>query len=118
MSDAMEIDHGAKTIDPNELKSRIIQSDSLQKESQIDDDTNEEQPVFPRVSAMEARGGRTEYRRIRCPPHRYTPLRENWEQILTPLVEYLKLQASSQHGRVLGVKDDDTSAQMMTFAMK
>lgn len=30
--------------------------------------------------------------RIRVPPNRMTPLRENWEQILTPLVEHLKLQ--------------------------
>lgn len=33
----------------------------------------------------------SEYRRIRCPPHRYTPLRTSWEQILTPLVQYLNL---------------------------
>ncbi|EEC50692.1 predicted protein, partial [Phaeodactylum tricornutum CCAP 1055/1] len=50
------------------------------------------QPNFPQVSALQATGGKSEYRRVRCPPHRYTPLREHWEQILTPLVEYLKLQ--------------------------
>jgi hypothetical protein len=59
-----------------------------------------EQPQFPKLSAAQAAaasggsGNRrsSEYRRVRCPPHRYTPLREHWEQILTPLVEYLKLQ--------------------------
>lgn len=50
------------------------------------------QPVFPRLSAAQASGNKIEYRRVRCPTHRYTPLREHWEQILTPLVEYLKLQ--------------------------
>lgn len=30
-------------------------------------------------------------RRIRIPPHRYTPLRENWENIMRPVVEHLKL---------------------------
>jgi len=51
-------------------------------------------PVYAAVSGLAAAGAadKTTYRRIRCPPHRYTPLRESWEQILTPLVEYLKLQ--------------------------
>lgn len=64
-------------------------------------------PTFAKLSAhasssqhqqqQQRRGGggkhtKVEYRRIRCPAHRYTPLRQHWEQILTPLVEYLKLQ--------------------------
>ena len=84
------------------LTSRIIQSDSIQREdkanagSENDDDVQMDggvdQPTFQKLSAHAARGGKSEYRRIRCPAHRYTPLRENWEQLLTPLVEYLKLQ--------------------------
>lgn len=31
-------------------------------------------------------------RRIRCPPNRYTPLRENWDHIMNPLIEHMKLQ--------------------------
>jgi len=75
------------TINASVLQSRIKMSASLAKDNEA-----EEQPIFPKLSAMEADGGRVEYRRVRCPPHRYTPLRENWEQMLTPLVEYLKLQ--------------------------
>jgi hypothetical protein len=104
MNDMMTEDHdmgmsnASTTIDPSVVQSRILQSASLAKEdttseTETDDATNE-QPTFPQLSAMAARGGRSEYRRVRCPPHRYTPLRENWEQILTPLVEFLKLQAS------------------------
>jgi RNA-binding protein PNO1 len=81
------------TIDPSVVQSRIRQSMSLQKadqEENMDDDVD--QPVFPQLSAAQANGNKVEYRRVRCPPHRYTPLREHWEQILTPLVEYLKLQ--------------------------
>ena len=37
-------------------------------------------------------GGKLEYRRIAVPPHRYTPLKENWMKIFTPVVEQLKLQ--------------------------
>jgi hypothetical protein len=67
-----------------------------------------EQPQFPKLSVAaqlatkntttkggsggKGGGGVVEYRRIRCPSHRYTPLRDHWEQIITPLVEYLKLQ--------------------------
>jgi RNA-binding protein PNO1 len=85
------------TIDATVVQSRILQSASLAKQHTHDDDDGqntmeEEQPSFPKLSAMQAQGGKVEYRRVRCPPHRYTPLRECWEQILTPLVQYLKLQ--------------------------
>ena len=49
-------------------------------------------PNFPPISAIDAAGGKIEYRRIRCPPNRLTPLRNQWDQIITPIVEYLKLQ--------------------------
>ena len=79
MTDEMDI---GDSDAPPAGASRLIQSESLQKEV--------EQPHFPQVTVQQAGG--SEYRRVRCPPHRYTPLREHWEQILTPLVEYLKLQ--------------------------
>lgn len=86
--------NNTSTIDPSVLSSRILQSASLQKEEQVVHHQEGEQPVFPKLSAVQASGNKVEYRRVRCPPHRYTPLREHWEQILTPLVEYLKLQVS------------------------
>jgi len=55
-------------------------------------DEVDDMPQFKKLSANAASGGKSEYRRVRCPAHRYTPLRESWEQILTPLVEFLKLQ--------------------------
>jgi hypothetical protein len=90
----VEFSSNATTIDPSVISSRIRQSASLQKEEQLIlmDDDNHEQPHFPKLSAIQANRNRVEYRRVRCPPHRYTPLREHWENILTPLVEYLKLQ--------------------------
>jgi len=48
-------------------------------------------PQFPAVSAEDATGGRSEFRRIPVPPHRYTPLRNEWMRIYTPIVEHLKL---------------------------
>lgn len=105
----MDMDSGSNTnlpdntIDPTTLTSRIIQSKSIQKEDanneddiEMDNNNNNtvEQPTFQKLSAQHSRptNSKSEYRRIRCPAHRYTPLRENWEQLLTPLVEYLKLQ--------------------------
>jgi hypothetical protein len=86
----MGLSAAATTIDPSVVQSRIRQSASLQQEMQQDGEGD--QPVFPKLNASQANGNKSEYRRVRCPPHRYTPLREHWEQILTPLVEYLKLQ--------------------------
>lgn len=89
----MNLSNTATTIDASVVQSRILQSDSLQREQQQET----QQPQFPKLSAIKASGDRVEYRRVRCPPHRYTPLREHWEQILTPLVEYLKLQVGGLH---------------------
>ena len=95
----VEFSSNATTIDPSVISSRIRQSASVQKETQEQEGgmavETGEQPHFPKLSAVQASGNKVEYRRVRCPPHRYTPLREYWEQILTPLVDYLKLQVST-----------------------
>jgi hypothetical protein len=88
----MNLSSASTTIDPSVGSSRILQSASLQKQEQMEISEGGDQPHFPELSAVQASGNKIEYRRVRCPPHRYTPLRESWEQILTPLVEYLKLQ--------------------------
>ena len=41
---------------------------------------------------MDIQEGSTETRKIPVPSHRYTPLKENWLKIYTPIVEHLKLQ--------------------------
>ena len=89
----MDLSSASTTIDASVVQSRIRQSLSVQKEIAAMTEDGD-QPIFPKISAAQASGNKIEYRRVRCPPHRYTPLREHWEQILTPLVEYLKLQVS------------------------
>ncbi|XP_059842158.1 RNA-binding protein PNO1 [Hypanus sabinus] len=49
-------------------------------------------PVFPPVSGQHLVDGKDEIRRIPVPAHRYTPLKENWLKIFTPIVEHLQLQ--------------------------
>eukprot|EP00111_Clytia_hemisphaerica_P000542 TCONS_00001603-protein len=61
-------------------KVEIMETDSAAKK------TN-----FPPV-AIEEGVGKTEFRKVPVPSHRYTPLKENWMKIFTPVVEHLKLQ--------------------------
>jgi RNA-binding protein PNO1 len=37
-------------------------------------------------------GGKVEVRKVRVPAHRYTPLRKEWENVMKPIVDHLKLQ--------------------------
>lgn len=58
-------------------------------------------PDFPALTAREMGGGEDDFRRIRCPPHRLTPLRNTWENIVTPTVEHMKLQIRQGYARTL-----------------
>ncbi|XP_015252383.1 PREDICTED: RNA-binding protein PNO1 [Cyprinodon variegatus] len=48
-------------------------------------------PQFPAISGEKLRGP-DEMRKIAVPAHRYTPLKDNWLKIFTPIVENLQLQ--------------------------
>ncbi|AWP14522.1 RNA-binding protein PNO1 isoform 2 [Scophthalmus maximus] len=48
-------------------------------------------PQFPPISGDRLRGP-DEMRKVAVPAHRYTPLKENWLKIFTPIVENLQLQ--------------------------
>jgi len=48
-------------------------------------------PQFPPISGDQLKGP-DEMRKIAVPAHRYTPLKENWLKIFTPIVENLQLQ--------------------------
>lgn len=49
-------------------------------------------PHFPALSGDQLGGGLDEMRKVPVPSHRYTPLKENWLKIFTPIVENLHLQ--------------------------
>ncbi|KAF1782981.1 Transmembrane protein 43 family [Phytophthora cactorum] len=49
-------------------------------------------PNFPALSAQQQSGGKNDFRRVRVPAHRYTPLKNDWPNIMKPIVEHLKLQ--------------------------
>ncbi|XP_051936187.1 RNA-binding protein PNO1 isoform X1 [Hippocampus zosterae] len=48
-------------------------------------------PQFPPISLDKLRGD-DQMRKVAVPAHRYTPLKENWLKIFTPIVENLQLQ--------------------------
>jgi RNA-binding protein PNO1 len=47
---------------------------------------------FAPLTALSMNEGHIEERKIPVPPHRMTPLKNNWERIYTPIVSHLKLQ--------------------------
>jgi len=49
-------------------------------------------PDFPPLLPTAKLSGKAEIRRVAVPPHRQTPLRENWMNIYTPIVQNMKLQ--------------------------
>ena len=52
----------------------------------------EQPPEFAALSSTDLADGRIEYRKVRIPAHRYTPLRSTWEILILPLTKNLKLQ--------------------------
>ncbi|KAJ1786653.1 pre-rRNA-processing protein pno1 [Coemansia sp. RSA 2399] len=67
---------------------------SISKATQSTSNTEgqKDRPDFAPLSAKEVRDKRNEFRRIRVPPHRFSPLKKDWLKIYSPVVEYLKLQ--------------------------
>eukprot|EP00744_Colponema_vietnamica_P001043 GILI01001777.1.p1 GENE.GILI01001777.1~~GILI01001777.1.p1 ORF type:complete len:275 (-),score=65.87 GILI01001777.1:372-1097(-) len=74
-----------------------IQFQQLQNEDVMDDEDPSDdpsdyiRPEFPALSAQQMSGG-PQFRRVQVPPHRYTPLRNHWLELMTPCVEHMKLQ--------------------------
>jgi len=56
-----------------------------------DETTTVARPAFPPVKREKLANG-TELRKIPVPSHRYSPLKENWMKLFTPIVEHLHLQ--------------------------
>ncbi|XP_036402446.1 RNA-binding protein PNO1 [Megalops cyprinoides] len=81
------------TAEFKEVKSKKTKKRKLgEVEMESDETVAHKRPEFPPISGEKLKGGSDEMRKIPVPSHRYTPLKENWLKIFTPIVEHLQLQ--------------------------
>jgi len=83
----MEIDDGGEhMIDANDIEDSGLSLAELDKVlSEI------QKPNYGPLSAQQS-AGKVEFRKVSVPTHRYTPLKDNWLKIYTPIVNNMKLQ--------------------------
>jgi len=72
-----------------ELENQQIE-ESDEDEDEDSDMDEDDTPSFEPL--RRSRSSKQQYRRLRVPSNRLTPLRQNWEAILAPLVSHMKLQ--------------------------
>ncbi|KAF7710935.1 RNA-binding protein PNO1 [Silurus meridionalis] len=88
-------DNGENTDSFKKVKSKKASKrkrDQGEVEMESEDAVAPKRPQFPAISGDKLKGGADEMRKIPVPSHRYTPLKENWLKIFTPIVENLQLQ--------------------------
>ena len=79
-------------MDTDVIAPQQVELSSEEIKQTKDVDMKTDKPDFAPLKASELNGGRKEFRRILIPPHRMTPLKNNWLKIYTPLVQHMKLQ--------------------------
>ncbi|CAD8100854.1 unnamed protein product [Paramecium sonneborni] len=70
----------------NEENNQIIEEDINQIQNEVQD------IQFQQANDNQENNKKGEIRRVPVPPHRVTPLKNNWDKILTTIVENMKLQ--------------------------
>jgi len=85
-------DSGADFVQVRSKKSHKRKREQDGVGMEAEDSVAVKRPQFPPISGDQLKGGVDEMRKIPVPPHRYTPLKENWMKIFTPIVENLQLQ--------------------------
>ena len=91
---AMEIQDGLESQDLHHDAHPSLDP-PVQSDSAMEIDV-EGRPIFaPAANVPQA--SRVETRKVPVPPHRLTPLKNNWSKIYQPLVNHLHLQGVSTH---------------------
>ncbi|KAM5165577.1 RNA-binding protein PNO1 [Mantella aurantiaca] len=93
----MEAESGAAAVSTEETFTSVSGKKSRKRRAPEDKamDTGQQpskRPDFPQISGDKLMGDKEEMRKIPVPSHRYTPLKDNWMKIFTPIVEHLQLQ--------------------------
>lgn len=76
-------------------KRKVVQVENTNKNEdssmEVSEGTTVDRPSFPPIKREKLENG-TEIRKISVPAHRYSPLKESWMKLFTPIVENLHLQ--------------------------
>ena len=89
VDEPMEQDVATVTMD--QIQQQVQQQDAQQ---QIRQQQETLAPNFPPMQQQPGQGGqlvKKEMRRIKVPQNRFSPLRENWENIMRPIVDHMQL---------------------------
>uniref|UniRef100_H2YA68 RNA-binding protein PNO1 n=1 Tax=Ciona savignyi TaxID=51511 RepID=H2YA68_CIOSA len=70
----------------------VVQSRKRKLKAANMETEDSKRPHFPSISGEKLLSGKSSFRKIPIPSNRYTPLKENWMKIYTPIVENLRLQ--------------------------
>uniref|UniRef100_A0A665TSU6 RNA-binding protein PNO1 n=1 Tax=Echeneis naucrates TaxID=173247 RepID=A0A665TSU6_ECHNA len=78
-------------VKSKKTQKRKRDEDGVNMDTDADGPAAVKRPQFPPISGDKLRGP-DQMRKIPVPAHRYTPLKDNWMKIFTPIVENLQLQ--------------------------
>lgn len=84
--------------------------DDQQQQKQEQQENQQPVPIRLEFPAMQQNGGQVKqgYARVPVPPHRYTPLRNSWQDIYEPIVNHMKLQIRfNQQRRCVEIKTSE-----------
>lgn len=86
----MDIDEDQMMVNSQEVQNALeSKMDSSSSDSKMESSSTNI-PDFPALTAQQINN--QAYQRVNVPPHRYTPLRKQWNLIYQPIVEHMKLQ--------------------------
>eukprot|EP01083_Nonionella_stella_P020460 56708_1 len=98
MSD-LEVDQGVSRVTTTGLSAgeeRVFDEAEVMMNvdmaTSVPEDSTSDIPEFPALTAREMAGSTAQFRRVRVPKHRMSPLRSNWAKVCEPLVTHMKLQ--------------------------
>jgi len=88
----VDIDENTDTTEVLQEMTVVQRKRKSDKQENMETDNQAKRPNFPPVAVETGGDGTREFRKVVVPPHRYTPLKENWMKIFNPVVEHLHLQ--------------------------
>ncbi|KAI9905132.1 hypothetical protein PsorP6_013794 [Peronosclerospora sorghi] len=88
----MEVDSAAGNEVVLTAQSIIEESNARGADMEVENENGVVRPNFPALNAQQQSGFKNDFRRVRVPAHRYSPLKKDWPNVMKPIVEHLKLQ--------------------------